>query len=374
MFMNHNDKLISEVIKFLRFPLIVCVVMIHSHFQNISMGGLDYGFDIQTYPIYCNISFFLSKIISSIAVPLFFIFSGYLFFKNVSSFTPEEYFKKLHKRIRTLLMPYIFWNIVVILIYLVAQTIMPNMISGNNKLIADYTTIDWIKAFWNYHNEMPICYQFWFIRDLMVVVLLSPIIYFAIKKIRFFFVLIMGIIWLLNINTGITGVSITAIFFFSIGALFSITQYDIICFLNKIKFLGYIMSFILIIVEMCLYNYRGSIDLFFSDIQSIMLYKLCTLSLIVSCLNITVTLLRGGLLKTNEFLYDSNFFIYAYHTMPLVLFLKLIIRFLNPTSDIHITLVYFIVPIITILFGLMFFAVIRRIFPRFTRFITGSRI
>lgn len=338
------------------------------------MGGLDYGFDIQTYPIYCNISFFLSKIISSIAVPLFFIFSGYLFFKNVSSFTTEEYFKKLHKRIRTLLMPYIFWNIVVILIYLVAQTIMPNMISGNNKLIADYTTIDWIKAFWNYHNEMPICYQFWFIRDLMVVVLLSPIIYFAIKKIRFFFVLIMGIIWLLNINTGITGVSITAIFFFSIGALFTITQYDIISFLKKIKILGYTISLMLIIVEMCLYNYRASIDSFFSDIQSIMLYKVCTLSLIVSCLNITISLLQRDILKTNEFLYDSNFFIYAYHTMPLVLFLKLIIRFLNPTSDIHITLVYFIVPIMTILFGLMVFAVIRRIFPRFTRFITGSRI
>lgn len=372
--MNHNDSLISEVIRFLRFPLIICVVMIHSHFQNISMGGVDYSFDIQTYPIYCNISFFLSKIISSIAVPIFFIFSGYLFFKNISSFTTEEYLKKLHKRIKTLLIPYIFWNIVVILIYLVAQTIMPNMISGDNKLIADYTITDWIKAFWNYHNEMPICYQFWFIRDLMVVVLLSPIIYFAIKKIRFFFVLIMGIIWLLNINTGITGVSITAIFFFSIGALFTITQYDIISFLKKIKILGYTISLMLIIVEMCLYNYRASIDSFFSDIQSIMLYKVCTLSLIVSCLNITISLLQRGILKTNEFLYDSNFFIYAYHTMPLVLFLKLIIRFLNPTSDIHITLVYFIVPIMTILFGLMVFAVIRRIFPRFTKFITGCRI
>lgn len=372
--MKHSDDLISELIKFLRFPLIVCVVMIHARFQSVSMGGNDYIFDLQYYPVYCNISFFISKLICSIAVPIFFIFSGYLFFKNQSSFTTKDYLNKLRKRVKTLVIPYIFWNLAIILIYFLVQNIMPAMISGNNKPIADYNVLDWFKAFWDYQNEMPICYQFWFIRDLIVVVLLSPLIYFAIKNLNAYFVALMGIVWLLNINTGVTGISVTAIFFFSFGALFSISRYDLMACLDKIKNVACAMSLVLIIFEIYLYNKRGSVEAFFSDTRSIILYRICTVSLIITCFNLTIALLRRNVCRTNEFLHDSNFFIYAYHTMPLMLLLKLIIRFIHPTSDIQITMIYFVVPVATILFGLLLFGLMRRFFPRFTAFITGSRI
>lgn len=260
-----------------------------------------------------------------------------------------------------------------IIIYFLAQSLLPNMLSGNNKPIVDYTTIDWIKAFWNYNDEMPICYQFWFIRDLMVVILMSPIIYVAIKKFNVYFVGLIGLVWLLNFNVGVTGISITAIFFFSVGSLFSISKYDFLGFLERIKIVGYIMSVLLIIIEMYLYNSRGSVESIFSDTLSIVLYKTCTICLMVSCLNITVYALRRAMWKTNEFIYDSNFFIYAYHTMPLVLFLKLLLRFVHPDSDIRVILIYITVPFITIIVGLMIFALMRKIFPRFTMFITGGR-
>ena len=372
--MIDNDKLISELIRFLRFPLIVFVVMIHTRFDSISMGGVDYVFDLQHYPIYCNVSFFISKLLCGIAVPIFFIFSGYLFFYKMSSFSTKDYVNKLSKRLYTLVLPYIFWNFVVIAIYFLAQTFMPTMISGNNKPIVDYGIIDWFRAFWNYHDDMPICYQFWFIRDLIVVVILSPVLYYAIKKFRFYFVGLMGVIWLLNLNTGISGFSVTAIFFFSLGALFSIGKYDVVKCLDKIKTAGYVTSFLLIIIEMCLYNIRGSITAFFSDIQSIMLYKILTLVLIVACLNIALSKLRSGSWKTNKFLCDSNFFIYAYHTMPLMLVLKLFVRFVQPNSDIYVIMIYFAVPLITILVGLFIFALMRRLLPKLTAFITGSRI
>ncbi len=48
--------------------------MIHARFLDVSMGGIDYKFDIQQYPIYCNVSFLISKLIAGIAVPMFYVF------------------------------------------------------------------------------------------------------------------------------------------------------------------------------------------------------------------------------------------------------------------------------------------------------------
>lgn len=36
-----NEQLLSETINFLRFPLIVGVVLIHSHFKEIIIGGVN---------------------------------------------------------------------------------------------------------------------------------------------------------------------------------------------------------------------------------------------------------------------------------------------------------------------------------------------
>ena len=50
--------------------------------------------------------------INVVAVPVFFIISGYFFFYQTKVFGKETYFKKLKKRIRTLLIPYFLWNLV----------------------------------------------------------------------------------------------------------------------------------------------------------------------------------------------------------------------------------------------------------------------
>lgn len=60
--------------------------------------------------------------------------------------------------------------------------------------------------------------------------------------------------------------------------------------------------------------------------------------------------------------------------MPLMLVLKLFVRFVQPNSDIYVIMIYFAVPLITILVGLFIFALMRRLLPKLTAFITGSRI
>jgi hypothetical protein len=68
-------------------------------------------------------------------------------------------------------------------LFFLAQTLMPSLTSGASKPIMDYSALDWLKAFWAKDSPdpdkigMPIDYPLWFIRDLMMVMLFSPVVY-----------------------------------------------------------------------------------------------------------------------------------------------------------------------------------------------------
>lgn len=93
-----NEELLSRTVNFLRLPLIIGVVMIHSR---IGTSYIAEG----VYPIYTTISHIISNILARVAVPCFFIFSGYFFFRKVDHFTTDVYREKLFKRARTVLLP-----------------------------------------------------------------------------------------------------------------------------------------------------------------------------------------------------------------------------------------------------------------------------
>lgn len=97
--------------------------------------------------------------IASAAVPLFFAISGYMFFWGINSFNKDTYIKKLKKRIQSLLVPYLFWIFAVIVLFFLAQTFLPGMMSGANKMIVEYDWYDYLCAFWaDPRTGDPICF------------------------------------------------------------------------------------------------------------------------------------------------------------------------------------------------------------------------
>lgn len=169
-----NEDILSKTIQFVRFPLIVGVVMIHS--------GLENCINTADYPIFSTIQFLISRVIARVAVPLFFFISGFLFFYKVDTFTLHTYFSKLKKRFRSLLIPYIFWNLIILLGLWSLQTLFPSLFN-REQLIREYGICDWLRCFWNGPVEnVPINTALWFVRDLMVMCCLSPIIWILVKK------------------------------------------------------------------------------------------------------------------------------------------------------------------------------------------------
>lgn len=86
----------SETISYLRFPLIVLVVMIHSKFDGVVVNGVGLMHD-GGFPCYSTISTLVSNIIASIAVPLFYFISGFLFFFKTAFFSFDVYCSKIKK-------------------------------------------------------------------------------------------------------------------------------------------------------------------------------------------------------------------------------------------------------------------------------------
>lgn len=200
---------ISKSISFVRYPLIVLVVFIHV--PRIMNGGV----------IYTYITSVISEVVASIAVPCFFIISGFLFFD--SCLTRYSYLNKIKKRLQTLLLPYIVWNAIFIVFVIILN-------------IHDYTyTIGNVSAcFWDCHysfldtnSHSPIDYPLWYVRDLIVCCLFSPIIYVSIKYLKFTFPLLMIILWICDVHSPIVGLSIISLAFFSVGAFLRSSSFDI---------------------------------------------------------------------------------------------------------------------------------------------------
>lgn len=105
---SNDDSTLSKTITFLRFPLIVAVVFIHTDLFNATAGGAS-PVNEGLFPMYSLLRHVISEELARIAVPLFFFVSGFLFFYR-SEFSLKTYGQKLKKRVRTLLIPYIFWN------------------------------------------------------------------------------------------------------------------------------------------------------------------------------------------------------------------------------------------------------------------------
>lgn len=359
-------KQVSIAISTLRFPLIAAIVLIHTDMHNIIMDGIEYC-PSRKYENFEIIHHLFTNELARTAVPLFFLISGILFFRT-PDFNFSIYLSKLKSRIRSLFIPYIFWNLAVFGVQAISQWLFPSMLSGRNKLITNFSSLDFLTMFWN-HNHVgePICYQFWFIRDLIIVVILSPIIYWIIKKIPVT-IAIIGILWLWEILPNVIGFKCVSIFFFSLGGWLGINKeklYELFG-LNVRQTIITMTLYIIIIAFSTLFWKNGNtIPYNFS-------HKIGILIGMIVLFNYVRYFAEQKKIVPNRFLINSSFFIYGYHGITVALVMKTYAK-LVPWNEGTIILGYFLCWIITTALGLFLYFFLMKLFPNFGNLITGER-
>lgn len=159
------------------------------------------------------------------AVPVFFILSGYFFFNKIECFGFDVYKRKIKTRIKTLLVPYLIWNCAPILLVTLGNLYSIVFRNKSTDDLCCFMNGLWDDGLWHVWwdktNGMPFDSPLWYVRDLMIVCMLSPVIYFLIKNIGYWWIALLTFLFIIGVKFPI-GFSITGLLFFSIGAILAL--------------------------------------------------------------------------------------------------------------------------------------------------------
>ena len=350
---------LSLKIKHISFFSMIMVVILHCYNLDTKQSGL-------VLEQFKNVNWFIQTFISNgltrIAVPIFFLLSGFLFFLGFKNLE-NEILTKIFKRIKTLVFPYFFWVFFGILFYFILQSIPQLQHFFTKKLIKDYNSLEWFNAFF----VNLISYQLWFLRDLIVMVFLTPIIYFLIQKINYFYFLVLLSLWFCNQdNLFFTS---EAILFFSLGSFLALKKSELLNKKSKNAVLLVIIWFMTITVKTVLELYFNK-----NAIQVILSLKTTIVIGIFAFWTFYDVLIKLNFKKLNFLspIMNFSFFIYVIHEPILTVVKKLFFRTFG-TSQNNYLVIYCISPFITILICVLIGLIIKKKFLNFYTLITGNR-
>lgn len=321
----------SESINMLRFPLAILVVFVHSFGADIDVSEL-HASGLTGLAVYDYIRLFFSVVIARSAVPIFFIISGYLLFLKVEEYNKTVYISKLRKRWHSLVIPYFSW-IVLLILWTLMFKVGGILLHGKPWVgILDYFQNNgylhmlWDSSVWEErttwlgietHNSGPALLPFWYMRDLIIMVVISPAIYWFIKKIKFVFIILLLAIYTFDIKCSlISGTLACASLFFSIGAYFALKKLDFTEALWKWRHLICPIAILLMIYQ----TYSGSA---MGNTMSLMIHPWLVIIQSFAIIIVASVLCRyQKVYETNKKLARYSFFIYAFHPFILIYEIK----------------------------------------------------
>lgn len=371
------NSLSSRAIEWVRFPLILLVLINHCHpedyafcipvldFPGHSLGEMVYGFAAYAMTWFAFTS-----------VPVFFLLSGYLFFiKAGKEWNWDFYRQQLRKRVHSLLIPYLLFNLIATL----SVTIYGEPGWRNQDMISC------IGHFWNsttfcvgMHNwyglDMQLFYPeviaLWYLRDLIFMCLISPVVWYFIKNHPKPALAILSLIYLSGLWIGANGYNSQAILFFCLGASFSIHGKDLMLWCNRhlMKFLPVMLLLWLVVT---VWNS-------FTDAQQFnhALYYVGSFTV----LGLATRWAEKSQKRIHPVFPNSSFFIYAFHMCQIGTFcalanipqwLKLILG--EPDNFWSATLLFLSGPWAIALFCMGIYLLLKKVCPPVLNLVSGGR-
>jgi succinoglycan biosynthesis protein ExoH len=212
---------LSRTIDLSRIALIVGLVFLHyGKYPNSTVSPFD-GIGVGEYEIATFVNSFLLFFFFS-AVPLLSLISGWLFFSFLDEPTADpaaSLVSRIRRRFNSLYVPLVTWNFLYLCALLALYTAFPNY-SLFNALNIDFDTADLAQYFNAVFaiDRAPLAFQFWFVRDLFVTILLSPVMWVLIKRAPYGTAAVLFAVWLVNYDTRIF-LRPDVVFFFFLGGL-----------------------------------------------------------------------------------------------------------------------------------------------------------
>lgn len=181
---------------------------------------------------------FVCSHLCAMALPTFFLVSGYLMFQK---FSLNVWPNKMARRVKRLLVPYLVWNITFVVIYLNMAKMTPRIAERVAMFGLDSVQgcISKIASLY----VAPIDGPLWFLRALLMLSLLAPIMWLLIKCWKGMVLLLVCFLWvgaelLFGLSKTLGNVIPSyGIFCFVLGGVVSVTGKNILEFFNRKKWI-----------------------------------------------------------------------------------------------------------------------------------------
>ncbi len=356
-------KRISDTISTMRFPLLLMVVLIHCSLR-YKIGASGSGYIAE------NVMYFVSFCVCSIAVPTYFLMSGYLFFgimgknRNISL---KEYGNKLRKRFFRLLIPYLLWNLIgFCMMALFMETSLKRFFPGLNLTI-DFKYF--ISCFWSVGDLFtffqtagaPVDAPMWFVRDLIILTLLSPLIALIYKYLKFWILIPLTVLFILGIWPHVVGFSLTGILFYMFGAYFSISQSKIIPQMSKLWW----MPFVAVIVF--------TVETWIRPSGYPYIHSFSILTGSVAFIYIAIQVSKHErVVKKLSALGNLGFFIFAFHMLISSETATIICRILKPATNLGWLGCYMLMFLTLIFVSTVLYLGLKKLLPGFLSLLVGT--
>lgn len=328
---GEKQKLQSRTVAWMRFILAVMVVFIHV--PHNTLFGLIFCDD------FCRL-----------AVPAFFLISGYYFFTNFDGWNTTLWIDKLKTRIFKILIPFILWNIIALAQYALRALIVKEPFSFAQLFAERGIFID---------------YPLWYLRDIMLMSLLAPLVYVIVKKIGIWFFLAMLVFPLIGIWTSRRILTYDAVIYFSLGACLCINGCDIV---SSFRRSGWQAALIYIAMIFVVRGVSPS-----SHVLTGICRYLLLLSGVVTLFYIAGLLVERNLVKVNDGLSRTSFFIYASHAICLGSVALVVEKIFPGSSSMILVAQGAATWLLTVTLCLLAYKLMARVLPKTTAVLNGRR-
>lgn len=354
-------KFTSDKLKAVSFISMLMVVYLHAYNLNVEIrvNSLVVSKNYNTF-----IQNFISQGVTRTAVPMFFLISGYLFFLNIKTGHYNIFLAKIKSRLKTLGIPYIMWSVLGIVVYYVFQSVEFSKPYFTNDIIREYSRSNWFQTV----LIQPIPYQLWFIRDLLALIFLSPLIYWVLNKIKYFFLLFLLILWFFNFD--IILFSNEAILFFAIGGFIALNKFENQFNIFKRNSIFLTVTWLLLVfvkTSLIHINYENQFLI-------ILIYKMSIIIGLSAIWFIYDKILSDLDISSKWYyrLFKYSFFLYAFHE-PFLKILKKAMHILMGNTELSSFLIFLSAPLLVIMISIIFAWYLKLKLPSLYSLLSGGR-
>lgn len=379
----------SQTIDQLRVPMAFFIICIHmqSYFPYVEVAPSA----ISSWRTLYEMAYVLcTEHLACLAMPMFFAFSGFLLFQNLQQWSKDVYLGKLRNRVRSLILPYLLWNVMYILLTVVKYCYLAIRHVSTWQELADWYVshhgfmhmlwdcyvsssgkVDWLGfAVCSY---MPIHMPLWFMRDLIVLLLFAPVIYWCIRKFPTLTIALIFFCRISHIWIHWPGFSAYSTFYFSLGALAAIHNLNVVKWSGR--YVWILLGTSLVLLYSLMYHYAIMGGALFSVVK--ILYKVLG---ILTVLGATGLMIERVSWRLPAVATQSSFFVYVTHALPVFILyspIAMICRIekwvMGGPSDSLLLLRYLMAPLLTLALCMAIYALLMRYCPTITAVLVGNR-